>query len=99
MNSQLADIMLNNLFSNITRHTPEGGNVRIQLQGKFLVMSNSAAGGSLDPGKLFQRFSKGGQSTDQYGLGLSIIRQIAEVTGITVDYHFGNSLHIFTINF
>jgi signal transduction histidine kinase len=99
MNSQLADILLNNLFSNITRHTPEGGNVTIQLQDKSLILSNTAAGSSLDSGKLFQRFSKGGQSTDQYGLGLSIIRQIAEVTGITVEYQFNNGLHIFTISF
>jgi signal transduction histidine kinase len=99
MNSQLADILLNNLFSNVTRHTPEGGHVWIQLHEKSLTMSNSAAGSSLDSGKLFQRFSKGGQSTDQYGLGLSIIRQIAEVTGIAVAYHFASGLHIFTISF
>lgn len=99
MNPQLADILLNNLFSNVTRHTPEGGKVLIQLQDKSLKLSNSAANGSLDPGKLFQRFSKGGQATDQYGLGLSIIRQIAEVSGITVDYRFANTLHIFTISF
>ena len=62
-------------------------------------MSNTAAGSSLDAGKLFQRFSKGGQATDQYGLGLSIIRQIAEVSGIQVEYRFANGMHIFTISF
>ena len=99
MNPHLADIMLNNLFSNATRHTPAGGTIRIQLQEKSFIMSNTAAGSSLDPGKLFQRFSKGGQETDQYGLGLSIIRQIAEVTGLRADYYFNNGLHIFTISF
>ncbi|HEY4966254.1 MAG TPA: HAMP domain-containing sensor histidine kinase [Puia sp.] len=99
MNPQLADILLNNLFSNATRHTPGGGTVKILLQEKTFTMSNTAAGTSLDMGKLFQRFSKGGQPTDQYGLGLSIIRQIAEVSGIKVDYRFANGLHIFTISF
>ena len=99
MNPQLTDILLNNLFSNATRHTPEGGSVWIQLKDKSFIMSNTASGGSLDSGKLFQRFSKGGQATDQYGLGLSIIRQITDVTGIEVGYHFTNGLHIFTISF
>src|SRR5450631_3365254 len=98
MNPQLADILLNNLFSNATRHTPRGGVISMQLQEKSFSMSNTAAGSSLDTGKLFQRFSKGGQATDQYGLGLSIIRQIAEVSGHQVDYRFANGLHIFTIS-
>jgi signal transduction histidine kinase len=95
----LADILLNNLFSNATRHTPAGGAIGIQLQEKSFSVSNTAAGSSLDADKLFLRFSKGGQATDQYGLGLSIIRQIADVSGIQVDYRFSNGLHIFTISF
>ena len=99
MNPQLADILLNNLFSNATRHSPENGSVSLRFQGRQFIMSNSAASGPLDPKKLFQRFSKGGQATDQYGLGLSIIRQIAEVSQIQVDYHFAEGQHIFTISF
>jgi len=99
MNPQLSDILLNNLFSNVSRHTPDGGFIRMDLSEKQLVMSNSASAGSLDPGKLFLRFSKGGQITDQYGLGLSIIRQIAEVSGIEVSYRFGVDQHIFTLSF
>ena len=99
MNPQLVDILLNNLFSNAARHTPENGSIRIQLLEKQFIMSNSASAGPLDPSKLFLRFSKGGQVTDQYGLGLSIVRQIAEVSGIGLSYHFANDLHIFTISF
>jgi signal transduction histidine kinase len=99
MNPQLADILLNNLFSNATRHTAEGGIIQIHLRHDQFVMSNTASTGSLDTGKLFQRFSKGGQATDQHGLGLSIIRQIAEVSGIGVAYHYADGLHIFTISF
>ena len=99
MNPQLADILLNNLFSNATRHTPEGGIIHIWLQEKSFSLSNTAAGGTLDSGKLFKRFSKGGQATDQYGLGLSIIRQITDVSGMQVDYRFSSGLHIFTISF
>jgi signal transduction histidine kinase len=99
MNTHLADILLNNLFSNATRHTPESGTIHVELQDNRLVISNTASEGPLDPGKLFKRFSKGGQSTDQYGLGLSIVQQIAEVSGNHVTYYFERLRHIFTISF
>jgi len=99
MNPQLSDILLNNLFSNVSRHTPEGGIVRVLLSQNQFVIANAASTGPLDKEKLFQRFSKGGQLTDQYGLGLSIVRQIAEVSGISVTYHFAEDQHIFTISF
>jgi signal transduction histidine kinase len=99
MNPQLADILLNNLFSNATRHTPAGGTIIIHLQKKSFSLSNTAAAAPLDPEKLFKRFSKGGQVTDQYGLGLSIVRQIADVSGIQLGYQFAGGLHIFTISF
>lgn len=99
MNTHLADILLNNLFSNATRHSPEGGSIHLQLKDHQFVISNTASGGSLDPGKLFKRFSKGGQSTDQHGLGLSIVQQIVEVSGKRISYHFDKGQHIFTLHF
>ncbi len=99
MNMELADILLNNLFSNATRHSPPGGSVEIRLANRQFRLSNTAAGEGLDTEKLFQRFSKGGQSTDQHGLGLSIVRQIATVSGIGIHYEFAGGNHIFIINF
>ncbi len=88
MNEQLAEILLNNLFSNAARHTAEGGVVNIHLANNIFEISNSASNGPLDQEKLFKRFSKGGQATDQHGLGLSIIKQISEVSGKQASYHF-----------
>jgi signal transduction histidine kinase len=99
MNIQLADILLNNLFSNAARHTPSGGSVNMQLKQNQFIISNTSADGPLDPEKIFKRFSKGGQSTDQHGLGLSIVEQIGEVSGNRISYHFENHQHIFTISF
>lgn len=99
MNLQLADILLNNLFSNAVRHTPVGGSIHMNLRQNEFIISNDASGGALDSGKLFQRFSKGGQSSDQYGLGLSIVQQIIEVSGKRIAYHFEKGQHIFTISF
>jgi len=99
MNIHLAEIMLNNLFSNAARHAAEGGSIYIKLYENRLEFSNTASNGSLDTEKLFKRFSKGGQSTDQHGLGLSIIKQIIEVSGKSVFYHFAEQKHFFIIHF
>ncbi len=99
MNEELADIMLNNLFSNAARHSREGGDIHLELGSGIFRISNTAIAGPLDSGKLFKRFSKTGQLTDQHGLGLSIIKQIAEVSNIQVDYDYENGNHIFSLRF
>ncbi len=99
MNEQLADILLNNLFSNAAHHSAEGGSVYIKLDEQVFEISNTANNGALDPGKLFKRFSKAGQLTDQHGLGLSIIKQIAEVSNKTVFYHYADGRHYFSVRF
>jgi len=99
MNTQLADILLNNLFSNATQHVAQNGAIQVSLQNNEFSISNTAQNGALDQNKLFKRFSKAGQATDQHGLGLSILQQIAEVSGMSIAYEFGNGIHIFTVRF
>jgi len=99
MNSILAEVMLNNLFSNATRHTPKDGLISITLTGKAVSIANTAIAGPLDETRLFQRFYKGGQATDNQGLGLSIIRQICIDSGFTINYHFSGNEHHFIIHF
>jgi two-component system, OmpR family, sensor histidine kinase QseC len=99
LNEQLAEILLDNLFSNAARHAAEGGSVYIKLEDNIFEISNSASGGPLDPEKLFKRFSRAGQDSDQHGLGLSIVRQIMEVSRKQVVYRYGAGRHFFSILF
>jgi two-component system, OmpR family, sensor histidine kinase QseC len=99
LNELLAEILLNNLFSNAARHSAEGGSIYIKLEEGIFEISNSASNGPLDPEKLFKRFSKGGQASDQHGLGLSIIKQITEVSGKHVTYRYESGQHLFSILF
>ena len=97
MNSELADVLINNLLSNATRHNYEKGSIHLSLNADTLIVSNTSHGSSLDRAQLFQRFYKPSQSKEDNGLGLSIIRQICEASGLTVAYEFANELHMFTI--
>jgi signal transduction histidine kinase len=99
MNEQLAEIMLSNLFSNAARHCVESGDVHLELKSNGFSISNTAYLGPLDTETLFKRFSKTGQSTDQHGLGLSIVKQIAEVSRMQVNYGYSNGTHTFSVLF
>ncbi len=99
MNEQLADILLNNLFSNAARHSAEGGSVFLKLDENLFEISNTANNGALDPDKLFKRFSKAGQDTDHHGLGLSIVKQITEASNKSVFYRYEDGRHFFSVRF
>lgn len=99
MNTELADILLNNLLSNATRHNFPGGSIDIRLDAQQLSVSNTAQGGEIGRQGLFQRFYKSSQSGGSNGLGLSIVREICEASGFTIDYAFHQGMHIFTIYF
>jgi signal transduction histidine kinase len=99
MNATLAEIMLNNLFSNAIRHTRPNQTLAIAVNPQEFSIANSADAGPLDGQQLFNRFYKGKQSASENGLGLSIVAQIAEVSGFQVNYRFAENAHRFTIVF
>jgi len=97
MNPDLNDIMINNLLSNAAKHNIQGGFIQINLSNGFLSVSNSGTNGPLDKNKVFKRFYKSDQSSSSNGLGLSIIKQICEVSEITITYIFENKAHKFIL--
>ena len=98
MNTDLANILLNNLFSNATKYNYSNGELFIELEAKKLVIKNTSKETPLDNGKMFVRFFKPSQNGDGNGLGLSIIKQICDASGFTVAYDYQENLHVFTIN-
>ncbi|HSC36784.1 MAG TPA: HAMP domain-containing sensor histidine kinase [Chitinophagaceae bacterium] len=95
VNPLLADILLNNLFSNAIKYTQAGGTIAISVQPGFFEVSNTGNGTALDPQQLFRRFGKPGPSTEGVGLGLAIIKQICDISGIPVKYAFDGGYHRF----
>ncbi len=97
-NIQLIDILLNNLLSNATRHNIAGGFIAICLEPNTLTISNAGIPAALDERQVFSRFHKAVVAGEHHGLGLSIIRQICEVSGYSCAYQFEQPrVHTFVI--
>jgi signal transduction histidine kinase len=93
---ELIDILLNNLFSNASNHNTPHGDIDIELQPRQLTISNTGLLLALDSRRVFSRFYKGEQHTGHNGLGLSIIKQICEVTSLQPAYRFSGNRHYFS---
>lgn len=97
-NTDLFEILLNNLFSNATRHNYTGGKIDVLLTHEELKISNTSLQPRLEAATTSQRFYKGAANTnDSVGLGLSIIRQICQSSGFMLDYFFTPGEHTFII--
>ncbi|MFT3674300.1 MAG: HAMP domain-containing sensor histidine kinase [Chitinophagaceae bacterium] len=96
-NPDLTDALLNNLIGNAITHNHKGGKINIHLTATGLTISNSGGPHQLDPEKLFRRFYKEETHSHHNGLGLSIIKQICDQSGIAIDYSFRQVLHEFSL--
>lgn len=97
-NSELIDILLNNLLSNAVRHSADEGEIKVVLKQGILKISNTSNGNGLDVSKLFNRFYKEAQHSPHNGLGLSIVKQICDQSGIKISYDFYDQHHNFTFD-
>ncbi|RFM31361.1 sensor histidine kinase [Chitinophaga silvisoli] len=96
-NKELIELLLNNLFSNATRHNYENGIIHITLMQDKLCISNTGHPAALNRKHLFQRFYNPSNSSTSNGLGLAVIQQICTASGFLAEYDFKDGLHIFTI--
>jgi len=97
VNKELFDILLDNLFANATRHNFTNGIINIKLEKNMLEISNTGIHESLDPDRMFKRFYKAVPNAEHNGLGLSIIREICQVSAITINYSYQDQVHYFRL--
>jgi len=98
INSYLADVLLNNLLSNASRHNKAEGVISITSDANLLQISNTSNSDSLDTDLIFTRFYKNGVAGDSNGLGLAIVWQICQQAGIQICYNYDAELHTFRLN-
>ena len=94
LNTELAEIMLNNLISNAIEHNIDNGKILINISEKQLQICNTGKENSLTNSNIFSRFTK--ENSQSCGLGLSIVKQICDTHKLKISYK-KNELHCFTI--
>jgi signal transduction histidine kinase len=97
-NSYLLETLINNFLSNAIRHTISGGHISIKLEGRKLFFGNSGIT-ALKTRHLFERFSTTSKDKVSSGLGLAIIKEIANKYNWKISYCFENGDHTFTVAF
>ncbi|MEL7535190.1 MAG: HAMP domain-containing sensor histidine kinase [Bacteroidota bacterium] len=98
-NPYLIELLLTNLISNAIRHNWEGGKLLITMSEQKMIIQNTGAAPEMDPASYFSRFKKAAKNGETSGLGLSIVKQICEVSNYDIHYSFEADLHTMRIRF
>lgn len=98
MNESLASTLTANLIKNAFVHNTEGGSVTIHTTQQLFRIENTGQPEPLDESKIFERFYHSPEKTTSTGLGLSIVKAICNLYGISITYRFGNNRHVFELS-
>lgn len=98
MNEVLATILVTNLLKNSFVHNAEGGVLHITLTPQSVSFKNTALGGPLDAGHIFERFYQGHKKEGSTGLGLALVKAICRQSHLDVRYEYEEGWHIFNIS-
>ncbi|QTD38379.1 HAMP domain-containing histidine kinase [Polaribacter batillariae] len=99
MDSYLADILINNLFSNAIKYSRKKDKILINTTKNSLTISNIGDKALVDPEKLFNRFYRESNKNYATGLGLAIVKKICDLYQFKISYQFKANHHIFSIEF
>ena len=93
INDSLAEILISNIILNAIKHNYQNGNIKIDLTGNTLTVSNTGPKPQENTSVLFERFKKGSSSGDSIGLGLAIVKTICDTYGFYVSYNYEEGMH------
>ena len=97
INPDLGLILINNLIQNAIRYNSKDGKIEIFIDADKFTISNTGDNQPIDS-HLFERFQKNSSSSQSLGLGLSIVKEIIEVSGLTLNYNYSFNNHKFIIS-
>lgn len=100
INSDLAYMLLSNLLANAIKHNVDGGEIRLQLEANRLQIENTGNEPQVPVDQLFDRFRRANaKNTDGNGLGLSLVKRIADFYGFNIQYTYSQGWHRLTLSF
>lgn len=96
INHTLAITLVGNLVRNAYIHSSEGSRIDITINYDKLEISNDGDT-PLDADQVFSRFYRATKREGSTGLGLALVKAIADYYSLGVEYRFEAGRHIFTV--
>ncbi|MFT3884694.1 MAG: HAMP domain-containing sensor histidine kinase [Flavobacteriales bacterium] len=94
----LADVLVGNLLRNAVQHNIPSGSIEVVVRAKGFTITNTGPALSVEPEQLFGRFVKNDPSSPSTGLGLSLVKEIADGAGLQLTYKYAGGLHTLVVN-
>lgn len=99
MDGSLAGILVGNLLKNAFIHNIDGGKIYVEADGREYTVANTGKAEPLDESKIFERFYHSSGKKSSTGLGLALVKAIANLYGFGIKYTFAGGMHTFRITF
>lgn len=99
-NYALVHILFNNLLNNAVKYGKTGETVFVRLDNERCEISNTGQAEALDEKNIYRRFYRTDYTKAGSGLGLAVVKEIADALHWQVQYRFRESdIHIFAVIF
>jgi len=98
INPDLAYILISNLIRNAVKYNSDGGKIIVTVDSYGVKIKNTSIGNEPLSELVFNRFYKSVNDNTSTGLGLSIVKSIAENhAALNILYSFENNFHVFSL--
>ena len=97
LHPMLAQLLVSNLLRNAVQHNVPNGSISVVITQESITVRNSGPALTVEPASLFERFAKADPSSTSPGLGLSMVKEMAQRNGLRVEYTAGNGMHEITV--
>ncbi|MGQ1910704.1 type IX secretion system histidine kinase PorY [Marinifilum sp. RC60d5] len=96
MDMRLANLLIQNITTNAINYSPSSKIIEIKITQNQFSISNFGESPIKNPESIFNRFYKESESSKSTGIGLALVKKIADHYGMTIHYSFKNFKHLFT---
>lgn len=96
MDKRLASLLIQNITTNAINYSPNSKIIEIEIAKNKFSISNYGESAIEKPESIFMRFYKESKNTKSTGIGLALVKKIADHYGISIQYVFKDFKHTFT---
>lgn len=89
----LAEVLVANLLRNAVQHNIPAGTATVVIGTDGFMITNTGPDLSVLPAALFERFAKGDPASPSTGLGLSMVKEIADQNSLHLSYGYAAGIH------